>query len=145
MQGNERPTGTAMSIPGGLALGGLISLTVTMLLSGIIALLIHRQVLQHRAIGYGVMVLLTTAAFAGAMTAQNRIKHLRLMMCMISGILYWGQLLTITALFFGGQYAAVAETGSMILCGSGLAAFLSAGLEGKGSRIRKNRRMSRHI
>jgi hypothetical protein len=43
----------------------------------------------------------------------------------MSGGLYWGLLLCITALFFGGNYDAVPETAAVIITGSGCAAMVS--------------------
>ena len=138
MTSNQKPTGRAMSMPGGLAAGGLRAILVTVLTAAILAKLIEREILKEESIGYGVMLLLTAASLTGAMTAVHRIRHQRILVCAASGILYWGILLAITAIFFGGQYEAVAETGLLILCGSALAAFCSAASEGKG-RDRKHR------
>lgn len=132
MTSNRKPTGRAMSVPGGLAMGGLWATLVTVLAAALLAKLIDREILKEEAIGCGVMVLLTLASFTGAVTAAHRIKHQRLMVCAASGILYWGILLAVTAICFGGRYEAVAETGGMILCGSGLAAMVSAAAAGKG-------------
>ena len=118
---NRKPTGRALSVPGGLAVGAAWALGTTLVLSALIAKLMETEHIPQEAAGYWVMGLLTAAAFLGAFRAFCRVKHQLLLVCLTSGAIYWGILLSITALFFGGQYEAVPETALMILCGTGLA------------------------
>ena len=113
-------------------MGGLWALAATLAGAAILAKLISGEVLKEESIGYGVMALLTAASLTGALESVRRIKHQRILICAASGILYWGILLAITAVCFGGQYQAVGETGLMIFCGSALAAMISAAAAGKG-------------
>ena len=118
--------GKATSMPVGFFWGGVVSTVVTVLISAVMAWLVISQKIKESQIGYGIMVLLTLASFIGAKVSYGKIKRQRLVVSFGSGLVYFGILLCITALFFGGQYSGVGETGLMILCGSGLA-FLSKG------------------
>lgn len=133
---NQKPTGRAMSMPGGLAIGGVTSLSVTLIIAAILAKLVEGETMPESSIGYGVMVLLMLASFAGAMVSCGKIKRQRLAVCLLSGVIYFLTLMAITALFFGGQYSAVGVTALLVLCGSALA--ILAGMGGKrGGKHRK--------
>ncbi len=140
MMQTQKPTGRAASIPGGLAIGALISLTVTILMAMILAKLIQSQTIAQEQVGYGVMALLFTSSFLGAAAAQGKVKHRRLLVCMLTGAVYFLILMSITALFFGGQYSAVGVTALLVMGAAGCAALLCAN-PGKGSgRSRKKHR-----
>lgn len=133
---NGKPTGRASSLAGGLAVGALTAMTVTLCLAAITAKLIEREYLKENAIGYCAMGILAMSSFLGAMTAAAKIKRRRLMICMLSATIYLGLLLSMTGLFFGGQYSGVGVTALMVLCGAGLA--ILAGLGGqRGGKFRK--------
>lgn len=132
----QKVSGKAMSIPGGLALGAGVSMLLTVALSAAVAKLVQTELLSQEKIGYGVMIILLISSFLGAMTAQGRVKHRRAMVCFLSGILYYLLLLSITALFFGGQYSGMWVTGLVILAGVGSAAMTTA-RQGRGGRNKK--------
>lgn len=134
---NRKPTGTASSIPAGLAGGTLVSAGITLAGALLTANLIGREVLSWNRCGYAVMVILLLSSWGGAMVAAGKIKRQRLLVCLGSGAIYFIMLLLATALFFGGQYSGVGETGLLIFCGSMLGSFVR--LEGK------NRRKGRKI
>ncbi|MBQ3503107.1 MAG: TIGR04086 family membrane protein [Oscillospiraceae bacterium] len=127
-------TGKAASMPGGLALGAGISVAVTIILSAVIAKLVQTEALQQDQIGYAVMVLLITASSLGAAIAQGKVKHQRVLVCMLSGLIYYVILICITALFFGGQYTGFGVTGLLILGGAGTTALLSGRRKGRGGK-----------
>lgn len=108
-------------MPAGLAVGGLSTLMITILGSGILAKMVESEVIEESSIGYGVMIMLILAAYLGAMVSYQKIKRQRFVVCMGSGAIYFGILLSITALFFGGQYSAVGVTALIVFCGSFLA------------------------
>ena len=130
----EENTGKAASMPGGLALGAGVSVGVTLVLSAIIAKLVQMEVLRQDQIGYAVMVLLITASSLGAAIAQGKVKHQRVLVCMLSGLIYYVILICITALFFGGQYTGFGVTGLLILGGAGTTALLSGRRKGRGGK-----------
>lgn len=117
-------TATTASMPGGLAVGGGVSLGITLLLSAVLAWLVHRETMTMENIGYGILAMLLLASFLGAETAFGQIRRQRLLVCGLSGLIYFALLLSITALFFGGQYSGVGVTALLILAGSGAAALL---------------------
>lgn len=138
MMVNTRPTGRAMTLPGGLAVGLGVSMFVTVAATLILTKLVLGERMQMQNIGYGILILLIAASFLGAMVAQGRVKHRRLLVCILSGVVYYCVLLGSTALFFGGQYSAVGVTGLLVLAGSGAAALLEAG-KGSGRKTRRSR------
>jgi putative membrane protein (TIGR04086 family) len=125
----KKPTGRTSSMPVALVLGGICSLLVVILGSAILAKLIDSNTIPETGIGYGILIMIIMAAFLGAKLAYQKVKRQRLMVCMSSGVILFLLLLSITALFFGGQYNAVGVTALLILCGSGLAV-----LPGRGSK-----------
>lgn len=137
---NKKVTGKASSMPAGLAMGGLVSLLMTLLMAACLAKLVDTEVLKEENIGYGVMVLLMASSVLGALTAYGKIKRQRLLVCMLSGAVYMGILLSITALFFGGQYEAVGVTTLLVFGSSMVIALL--GLREKRGGNRKKRRGS---
>lgn len=135
---SQKRTGRAASLPGGLAFGAAISLSITLFAAAILAKMLDTEKLLWENIGYGIMILLLTASYAGAISAYIRIKRQRLMVCLLSGTVYFAILLSITALFFGGQYEAVGVTAALILAGSGTAGLLGI-RENRGGKGKKNR------
>lgn len=133
-----KPTGKTSSMPGGLAAGAGVSLGLTLGGTGLMAWLVNRELLEMEAVGYGILGMLLMASFLGAMAAFRRIRRRRMVVCLASGGVYLGMLLSITALFFGGQYSGVWTTALLILAGS-----LTAGLlgvrRGRGGKVQKIR------
>ena len=131
-------TGRSMSLAGGLALSGAVSLGITLLLSILLAILLDRQLLSWEQAGYWIMVMLFVAAFLGAKAAITAIRRQRIAAATMSGLLFWGLMLCFTALFFGGKFSAVPETALIIIAGSGCAAMVSLPQRKRGKhRIRK--------
>lgn len=139
---NQKPTGRALSIPTGLAIGAAVSVSVTLVMAAMLAKLVDMEKLPWENIGYGIIVLLLLASFSGAMAAYAKIKRQRLLVCIMSGVVYFGILLSITALFFGGQYEAVGVTAALTLGGSAVAGLLGLrdGKKGRGKKIRLRNR-----
>lgn len=129
----KRPTGRSSSIPGGLAAGGGCSLATTLILASLIANMVNKGMLDKQKIGYAVMVLLMVSSYLGAWVTQGRIKHRRLAMCILSGLVYFLMLLCITALFFGGQYTGVGATAGIVFAGAFLAGMFTLKKRGPGS------------
>ena len=138
MVANQKVTGTASSMPGGLASGAAVSLLATVAGCWFFAYLISIEKLVQSAIGYCAMVIILLSALLGAAVAVRRIKRRRLYVCGLSGLIYYLCLLSMTALFFGGQYQGVGVTALLVLGGAGTAAMLS--LKGEGSPRRRKRK-----
>ena len=114
----NRVSGKASSIPVGLMWGAAASILFTFVLSAVLAVLIDREKLSWENIGYGIMLMLLVSSFLGAKISCGKIKRQRLLVCVMSALVYWGILFLITALFFGGQYHGVGVAGLIIFCGS---------------------------
>ena len=138
MTANQKVTGRASSIPGGLAIGGFMSLIITIIGAMIAAWLIGNERVQEQHIGYCSMLILLASSFIGAWIAASKIKHRRLYICILSGMIYYGMLLTITALFFGGRYQAMGVTAAVVLAGCMSAAL--TGQRGEKGRVRRRRK-----
>lgn len=130
MRSLKKTTGTALSIPAGLGLGVLVSITVTLLGVTVIAWLLSAERIEEGSIGYIAMGILSIAAILGCLTAVGKTKRLRLQISMLSGACYFLTLLAITALFFGGRYQAVGTTLAIIVVCCALVAFLPGNKKG---------------
>jgi hypothetical protein len=129
-----------MSVQRGVALSGAVSLVITMLMSVLLAKLLDCQRLNWEQAGYWIMAMLFAAAFAGGKVGIAAIRRQRLAVSAMCGLLYWGLLLCMTALFFGGNFNAVPETALIIIAGSGCAAMVSLPQKkGRGRKIRKRK------
>lgn len=120
---NRKPTGTAASIPSGLASGFLTAAVITLAGALITAKLIDKEIIQWKDSGYGVLMILLVSSWLGSTVTAGRVKRQRLAMCIGAGALYFCLLLLSSALFFGGQYSGVGETALLIFCGSMLGVF----------------------
>lgn len=134
MVANRKVTGNAASMPTGIGIGVALSLLVTVLGCAALAGLIGSERLPESALGYGAMVILVLSAVTGSAAAVMLIKHRRLMVCMVLGICYFGILLLINGLMFGGAVSGVGVTALLILGGCGAVALIGSKPEGKGSR-----------
>ena len=117
-------TGKASSISGGMAIAAFLSMITTLILSAVIAKLLDVERITWEQAGYWIMGLLYIASFIGGKSASAAIKRQKVLICIMSGVLYWGLMLCITALFFGAKFTAVWETAGMIAAGCGTAALL---------------------
>lgn len=135
----KQATGRARSVPAGLAAGAGVSVLVTLLGTALLAKLLDTQTVQWEAVGYGILTMVMLAAMLGSITAMKQIRRQAGIVCMLSGFVYWGILLSITALFFGGQYEAVGVTLLLIIGGSGCAFLLHVRQAGGGKGTRRKR------
>ena len=116
-----RRTGRASSMAAGLTFGAGTALAITIRGSAILAKLVDGEWLEEGNVGYGIMGMLLLASYLAAMVSYGKIKRQRLLVCLSTGGIYFGLLLSITALFFGGQYSGVGVTALLIVCGAILA------------------------
>jgi Na+/H+ antiporter NhaA len=118
----------------GILCGTIISAVVGALLLG---WLIDSETMTTNSIGYGSMVILLAASALGALVAKNRIKHRTLVVCLLSGTGYYLSLLSITALFFGGEYHGFWVGSILIMAASVISAFLPLLKSKKGTKIHR--------
>ena len=92
MYGKKKVTGTALGIPGGVGLGIVVSLLITLAGAALAAWLIASEKIGEGSIGYAAMVILALASASGALVAVLLTKRLRLQVCMLTGgcIRGWG-------------------------------------------------------
>lgn len=116
----------ALSTPTGLAFGLIISMAVLSAVLTVTAKMIQSEMIPEENAGYGIMTALLAASFLGAVTASMMIQRRRGLMCLLSGGLLWVALMSVTALFFGGQYRSVGVTGLLIMSGASAGAMIQA-------------------
>ena len=136
MKTNNKNSGRASSVPVGLSVGMGVSVGITIFCTAVMACLLEKEIMTWENVGYGIMGMLIFSSFCGAKLSAIKIKHQRFVICLLSGMLYLGSLLSITALFFGGQYDAVGVTIALVVAGCGCAGLLGMrrGVEGKRKR-----------
>ena len=110
-------TGRATSMAQGLSMGIAVSIAITLAAAFILAKLVDKQLLPWENVGYGILAAVIFASFFGAWTAYSNIKHQRLLVCGLSGILYWAILLAVSILFYGGQFEGMLTTAGIIFAG----------------------------
>ncbi len=122
--GERKLTGRAVSMPQGLAMGALVSLVMTILVTALGAHMIASEIIPQERIGYCSIAAILISTISGGITAAAKIKRRRLMTCALSGMCYFLILLSATALFFGGQYEGIGVTLLVVILGSFAAALL---------------------
>lgn len=132
MVANRKVTGKAMSVLAGVSVGAGICVLITLAGSLIIAWLVGADRLPESGFGYGAMVTLLGASVAGAWAAATLVKHQRLMVCLLTGGIYFLLLLSLTTFCFGGQYQGIVPTALLIAGGSMTPALFGA--VGQGNR-----------
>lgn len=115
-----------------------MSMAVTLILAVVTAKLVDVGALAEGRVGYAALAILLTATVSGACVAAGRIKRRRLVVCIASGGLYYGFLLLLTALFFGGEYTGMGVTALAVLGGSGASCLLGMG-QGSGHRSKRRK------
>lgn len=135
---NLKHSGKASSIPAGLVYSTVFSVGITLIMTAVFGKMIDSEMLSWESAGYGIMFMLLISSFWGAVAACARVKRQRLLVCGMSGLAYFAVLLSITALFFGGQYEAVGVTAGLIAGGCGTAALLGM-RQNRGGNTRKRK------
>jgi putative membrane protein (TIGR04086 family) len=126
--------GNLSGIPVGLGMGLLTGIIVTLVGSMVIASLIAAEKMEMRQMFYGVAVVVLLSAFVGSLAAAALAGEKRLLICAISGCVYFVTMLCVSALVFDGIYENVWSTGLLILAGSMAAGFV--GIRRKNSHYR---------
>lgn len=127
-------------MPLGLATGLIISMVVTLALSAMIAYLVLNEAMKEEAIGYGAMATVLLASSIGSLVSVLRVKRRRFLTCVAFGCCYYLALLSMTALFFGGQYQGMGVTGLLIFAGVGVIALMGLKRESSAGKRRKKYR-----
>ena len=139
---NQKVTGRISSVPAGIAIGEGVSMILTVIGALVTAMLVDRGMIPEERIGYGSLLTLLVASVTGAIVSWKRIRHRRMMVCMIHSVGYYLLLLSITALFFGGQYEGMGVTALVVLAGGLCVALMGLKGERKGN-LKISKMMSR--
>ena len=143
MDKRMKATGHAKTIPAGLAIGCTVGMVLTLILSAVAAKLMDLEKIKETAVGYTALCILLVSSFACGLVASNAIKRRKLMVCGISALCYYLLLLSVTALFFGGQYQGMGMTALIVLCGGALSAMVSTRQGRAGHKMRKYKMANR--
>ena len=137
---NRKSTGRASSMAAGLTIGAIASLCVTVIICAIGAHMISKEILPQNQIGYCAIAAMLAATITGAAVASGKIKRQKIMVCMLSGLIYFCTLLALTALLFGGKYQGTGVTLITVGLGS-IAAALLVNREKKPRPTRRRRKI----
>lgn len=129
----KKQGGKAFAMPGGIVLGILVAMVITLLGGVLLTWLIAGERMELGALGYGVMAIQFLGGVTGAVAAMLAVKRQKMQVCLLTGLGYFLVLLASNALFFGGQYEGVLTTGLILLAGCGITAILSC-REAKGGK-----------
>lgn len=113
----QKATGRSVSIPVGIAWGMLVGIGITVIGAAVLAWMMSGEKLSGDGLGYGIIVVLLVSSYVGALIASNKIKRLRVQMCILSGVVYYLSLVAVTALFFGGKYQGMGVTAIVVIIG----------------------------
>lgn len=138
---NQKPSGMAKSMPKGLGLGLGVSMGITVAACTLLSWMILSGKAEWDVMGYGVIGVLLAASYTGATVSCRAIKHRKLLVCILSGVLYLCALAGITALLFGGRLDGVWISAMLIAGGTGLAALVHCAEKQEKGRRRKKRRL----
>lgn len=115
---NRKISGRPKTLPAGILLGWLGSLSVTLAGAAILAYLISGEKISQNGIGVWSMIVLILACALGCWIAAALTKSRRLMVCGVTAAIYYLSLIGMTALFFGGQYEGMGVTALAVLAGA---------------------------
>lgn len=136
---NHKVTGTASSMVAGLMAAWAAGMMVTIIAATISGFLIAKEILMESSVGYCVMALVTLSSAVSAIVAVYKIKRRRLIVCVLAGMIYYGSLVAMTALFFGGQYHGMGVIALLVAAGCGSVVLLELKGEGSGHRRKYSR------
>ena len=139
MTTQHKAHGRASSMPWGLAAGAAVSTVVTMMICMIGAWLIGAEIMSQQQIGYCSILALLMGAILGAITAWKKIQRQKLMVCLLSGGVYYAILAAITIVFFDGGFQGMGVTFVTVLIGCA-AAVLLTNTEQKQKSIKKRKK-----
>ena len=134
----KKVTGTAVSIPKGLAVGAMLQIIITAAGTAILCGLIESGTITDTMIGYLCMGVLAIGSAAGAFLTAAKIKRRRLLVCYLSATVYFLILLGTNIAFLGANLQGIPASGVIILIGATIAAISGLGLKKQGTKKYKN-------
>lgn len=131
--------GKTVSMPVGIAIGTSLAVITTIGGTAILASLMESESMQENAMKTSCMIMHFLSATLGALLSAALTKQKRLPVCIITAASYFGILLAMTALLFGGQYQNILPTVLIVIAGGGVATLPALIRKGSGGRIKKLR------
>ena len=128
------------SVVGGLTVGAVTSVAVTLCCAAVGAAMISTGKIGENVTGYISIGILLLATLIGTLTGTGRVHGKKLYSGLGIAAIYFILLLSMTALFFGGQYERVTVTSFVLLLGAIGGTYLRKGKGSKGNyRRHKNK------
>ena len=118
MTRSKKVNGAATPVTLGVMLGVLVSVVSTAVLAAVLAWLTVSERIEERTVGYFIMGILVVASMLGGMVSAVKIKRRWVLVCCVTGVIYYLSLLGFTAIFFGDNYCGTGVTALMIMTGS---------------------------
>lgn len=132
----KRSTGSAASVVKAVLRGVLVSTSWAVIMAAILAVLLSREVIRMESVGYWAMGIHVTGAMLGAIASVGRIPDRKGVVMGLSAAGYFGVLLAVNWLCFGGQGRGLGTTMLLVLLGTA-AAFLAGGKVKAGGRRKR--------
>ena len=123
----------------GVTLGVCISFLITFVLAAVLTWFALEGKVDEKTIGYTTMGILLVSTISGTLISAGKVQRRRMLVCCMTGAIYYMVLLGCTALFFGGNYRGIGVTGILILIGS-----LISGIWGLKADKRSNKRYKKY-
>lgn len=115
-----------MSIPAAVGVGTVISTIVMLIGAIVITLLISNELISDQSMDYGVLALTMLSAILGCSVSNVVAKRRLLIVSVCTAVTFLLVLISITAIFYGGQYSAIPVMAQVIL-GGGVSSVLIIG------------------
>ncbi len=100
-----------------VCIGVSISILVTLVGVFIMSLLISNETVSNDTIGYFVLIVTLISSMLGGVSAIAIAKRKFVIVCLSTLIAFALALISVTAMFYGGQYSGVPVTLLIIFCG----------------------------
>lgn len=142
MNSRTNRSGRAYSMGAGIAAGGLTSMGITLAGAMLSAAMISGGRIGEAHVGYCSLIIILLSSLLGSLLAAKLIKHRWVYVCTLTGVVYYGVLLSITALFFGGQYQGMGVTALLVIAGCGVSILM--GMRGDRRRNPHKVKIGRH-
>lgn len=139
MAAAQKRNGQTRPLPGGIAIGTATAAILCLVLSGIIALLIHNDQVKENTIPVAAIGILFLSSCFGGMLAGKWVKKQLVVVCGLTGAVLTVILLGITIFAFDATFTNVFASLTAVVLGSVVASMLCAG---KG---RSKKRRSRQV
>lgn len=136
---NRKPSGTAKSMPVGLAIGWIVETLVTAATCMLLAILILNGRAGWGAMGYSATGALLLSSYLGAAISCKLVGRQKIMVCALSGAIYLCTLLLAALLLFDGKLDSMWLPALLAVGGTALACLLH-GTEKQGKTRRRRRR-----